>query len=106
MDLANVEACERIRQNYAFSFDPDNLVHTFNEPALIITVRHDSVTGFEGGKKLIDLYKRVSFVTLDNAGHGVHIEQEVLFNSLVNEWLHRITQQNHLIQQRNGVLAS
>ena len=92
LTLADGEACERIRQNYGFSFDPDALANPFDKPVLIVTGRHDTVTGYEGGKPLIDLYKRVTFVTLDNAGHGVYIEQPELFNALIKEWLERVEQ--------------
>lgn len=88
--LADGKACERIRQNYAFSFDPDDLAEPFDRPVLIVAGRHDRVTGYEGGKRLVDRYARASFAVLDDAGHGVHIERPNLFGALVAEWLGRV----------------
>ena len=35
-------------------------------------------------------YPRSTFAVLDRAGHNLQIEQETLFNALVNEWLDRV----------------
>jgi hypothetical protein len=32
----------------------------------------------------------MTFAVLDKAGHDLQIEQEKLFNALVNEWLDRV----------------
>lgn len=39
---------------------------------------------------MLDHYPRAIFAVLDRAGHNLQIEQEVLCDCLVNEWLTRI----------------
>ena len=36
------------------------------------------------------MYPRASFVLLDKAGHGLQIEQDILFTETVKEWLDRV----------------
>ena len=38
----------------------------------------------------MEKYPRATFAVLDLAGHILQIEQESLFNALVNEWLDRV----------------
>ena len=52
--------------------------------------RQDSVVGYRGQWQMIENYTRASFVILDKAGHNLQIEQDILFNALVKEWLGRI----------------
>jgi hypothetical protein len=40
--------------------------------------------------KIVDNYSRGTFAVLDRAGHGLEVEQEKVFNCLVNEWLDRV----------------
>lgn len=35
-------------------------------------------------------FSRATFAVLDRAGHNLQIEQENIFNSMINEWLMRI----------------
>lgn len=78
------------KESYAFSFDVDKLPAPFEKPALILTGRQDCLVGYRDAWKLIDNYPRSGFVILDMAGHGLQIEQTVLFNAMVNEWLDRV----------------
>ena len=39
---------------------------------------------------ILENYSRATFAVLDRAGHRLQIEQEELFNALVNEWLDRV----------------
>jgi pimeloyl-ACP methyl ester carboxylesterase len=83
----------RIRGNaesYAFTFDVDESPVPFEKPSLICTGRQDCLVGYRDAWKLMNNYPRSSFVVLDMAGHGLQIEQAVLFNALVNEWLDRV----------------
>jgi pimeloyl-ACP methyl ester carboxylesterase len=52
--------------------------------------RQDPAAGYRDHWQLIENYQRASFVILDKAGHNLQIEQEVLFNAIVKEWLARI----------------
>jgi pimeloyl-ACP methyl ester carboxylesterase len=83
----------RIRGNmksYAFTFDVDKLPAPFEKPSLIFTGRQDCLVGYQDAWKLMNNYPRSGFVVLDMAGHGLQIEQAVLFYALVNEWLDRV----------------
>jgi len=75
---------------YSFSFDPDAGSEQFEKPALLVMGRQDSVVGYRDAWGLIKKYPRASFAVLDRAGHNLQIEQEALFNCLVNEWLNRL----------------
>ncbi len=75
---------------YAFSFDVDALPASFEKPALILAGRQDSVVGYADAWKILENYPRGTFAVLDRAGHNLEIEQEGLFNALVNEWLDRV----------------
>jgi pimeloyl-ACP methyl ester carboxylesterase len=80
-----------IRENaYAFSFDVDALSEPCPAPTLIIAGRQDSVVGYRDAWEIFENYPRGTFAVLDRAGHGLTIEQEVLFQALVNEWLDRV----------------
>jgi len=77
--------------NYPFSFNGDQIdKKCFDKPALFLMGRQDSMVGYRDAWKIIEHYPRATFVVLDSAGHLLQIEQEKLFNDLVNEWLDRI----------------
>jgi pimeloyl-ACP methyl ester carboxylesterase len=83
----------RIRRDiksYAFTFDVDEMPIPFEKPSLIVTGRQDCLVGYRDAWKLMNNYPRSGFVVLDMAGHALQIEQAVLFNALVNEWLDRV----------------
>jgi pimeloyl-ACP methyl ester carboxylesterase len=81
---------ERLRQQYAFSFDVDSLPAPFPAPALFLTGRHDNWCGNREAYELLDRYPRATFATLDRAGHALAIEQKALYRALVGEWLDRV----------------
>jgi pimeloyl-ACP methyl ester carboxylesterase len=93
IEMADTEFLTKIRpnpENYGFSFDVDVLPEPFAAPTLIVTGRQDSAVGYRDAWKILENYPRATFVVLDRAGHGLYIEQEGLFNALVNEWLDRV----------------
>ena len=63
----------------------------FNKPTLILLGRQDSSVGYKDAWSILDNYPRATFAVLDKAGHNLQIEQVEVFNSLVNEWLVRIS---------------
>jgi len=75
---------------YGFSFDVDKAVGTLSAPTLIVVGRQDSVVGYQDAWSILGNYPRGSFVVLDLAGHNLQIEQDRLFNALVEEWLDRV----------------
>jgi pimeloyl-ACP methyl ester carboxylesterase len=78
------------KQGYSLSFDVDQLEHAFERPSLIFAGRQDTSVGYRDSLKLIENFSRGTFATLDRAGHGLEVEQEAIFNCLVDEWLNRI----------------
>lgn len=73
-----------------FSFDVEKPSHKFSKPTLIITGRQDSVVGYQDQWLILENYPRATFVVLDKAGHGLWVEQEYLFLTLMSEWLDRV----------------
>lgn len=89
--LANEPFLTRLQENgYPFSFDVDAETGKFERPTLILMGKQDAVVGYRDAWKLIEKYPRGTFAVLDRAGHNLPIEQEGLFESLVNEWLDRV----------------
>lgn len=77
---------------YEFSFNVDKTNKKFNEPALILLGRQDCCVGYKDAWSILENFTRATFVVLDRAGHNLQIEQENLFNSLVGEWLIRVSE--------------
>jgi pimeloyl-ACP methyl ester carboxylesterase len=75
---------------YSFSFDIDELSHPFDRPSLILVGRQDTSVGYRDSLKIAANYSRGTVAILDRAGHGLEVEQETVFNCLVNEWLDRV----------------
>jgi pimeloyl-ACP methyl ester carboxylesterase len=73
-----------------FSFDVDTLPAPFGGPTLILTGRQDHICGYQDAWDLLDNYPRATFAVLDRAGHFVNIEQDVLCQALMHEWLDRV----------------
>jgi len=73
-----------------FSFDPDALPAPFPAPTLIITGRHDTMTGYKAAWSVLDNFPRGTFAVLDRAGHMTGIEQPTIFDALAREWLDRV----------------
>ena len=62
----------------------------FDGPTLIMTARQDHLCGYRDAWDLLDNYPRATFAVLDRAGHFVNIEQDVLCQALMREWLDRL----------------
>ncbi len=88
--IANIEFLEKVKENYAFSFDVELLNDKFTKPTLFLLGRQDSAVGYRDAWKIIENYPRATFAVLDTAGHVLQIEQEELFNTLANDWLNRV----------------
>jgi len=74
---------------YPLSFDVD-AAPPFEKPTLILVGRQDAWVGYQDAWEILENYPRGAFAVLDRAGHNLQIEQETLFNALVNEWLDRV----------------
>ena len=85
--IADAQFLEKIKNNYAFSFELENTNYT--KPSLFILGRQDASVGYKDALNIMEYYPRGSVAILDIAGHNLQIEQPELFNCLVNEWLDR-----------------
>ena len=83
-------------ENYAFSFDVDDVSEPFLGPSLIITGRQDSIVGYRDAWKILENYPRATYVVLDRAGHLLE-ETEDLVHVLINEWLDRVEESVDLV---------
>lgn len=77
-----------------FRENPDEGMPPFNKPTLIITGRQDAVVGYRGIWSILENLPRATFAVLDGAGHNLQTERVPLFESLVTDWLHRVTAAN------------
>jgi pimeloyl-ACP methyl ester carboxylesterase len=77
-------------ENRTYSFDLDALTKPFAKPTLILTGRQDTHVGYRDGWDIIEAYPRATFAVLDRAGHALGVEQQVLFQALIHEWLDRV----------------
>lgn len=92
LKIADINFLENIEANSCnFSYDIDNVNEKFDKPTLILLGRQDSCVGYKDALALLDKYPRAALAILDRAGHNLQIEQQELFNSLINEWLLRIS---------------
>jgi pimeloyl-ACP methyl ester carboxylesterase len=86
----NSQFIAQLFEHSAFSFDVDALSEPFVKPTLILVGRQDHWSGYRDQWDILENYPRATFVVLDRAGHRLQIEQEELFNALVDEWLDRV----------------
>lgn len=88
---ANTQFISNFQKKYAFTFDVDSLpTAKYERPVLIITGRQDSCVGYEDQWEILNNYSRASFACIDGAGHNLQIENPVIFNCMVNDWLERV----------------
>jgi pimeloyl-ACP methyl ester carboxylesterase len=95
LKVADMKFLERIQgRGYVFTFDPDAPSEIFMRPTLILVGRQDAMVGYHDSFRILENYPRATLAVLDRAGHNLQIEQEQLFQSLVNEWLDRVQESN------------
>ena len=87
------------KHGYSLSFDVDQLEHPFDRSSLIFSGRQDTSVGYRDSLKLVENFPRGTFAILDRAGHGLEVEQETVFNCLVNEWLNRVEEDNQRLSR-------
>jgi len=94
LNVADTEFLENsLGKNVPFSFDVDLFDRPYMKPTLMLMGRQDSAVGYRDIWHIIENYPRASFVILDKAGHNLQIEQDVLFNEIVKEWLSRVLEE-------------
>jgi pimeloyl-ACP methyl ester carboxylesterase len=93
IEMADDKFLQKLRKSgYEFSFDVDKIDKRFDKPALILLGKQDDCVGYKDAWNVLENFPRATFAVLDGAGHSLQIEQEELFNSLVNELLVRVNQ--------------
>jgi pimeloyl-ACP methyl ester carboxylesterase len=91
LKLADFALWDRtILPKYPFSFPVDRMDRPYDKPALFLIGRQDVYVGYRDQWDFIEAYPHASFIVLDRAGHNLQIEQDVLFDALVKEWLERV----------------
>jgi len=100
IDIANTAFLDEFAEKgYPFSFDVDKKIGKFEKPSLFLLGRQDLTVGYRDAWDIIEKYPCATFAILDRTGHNLQIEQEVIFNLLVNEWLDRI--ESYLSKKEN-----
>ena len=80
----------QLLEHPAFSLEVDELSEPFAKPVLILAGKQDHLSGYRDSWDILENFPRATFAVLDRAGHRLQIEQQDLFNALVNEWLDRV----------------
>jgi len=93
VNIANSDFLQSLMKNgYGFSFDVDEINKKFDKPTLMLLGKQDNCVGYKDAWNVLENFPRATFTILDRAGHNLQIEQEELFNSLINEWLVRVNE--------------
>ena len=90
-DTAFLDGIRHDPHRYSFRQVPEQ--QPFSGPALIVTGRQDTVTGYRDAWTLLEHYPRASFAVLDRAGHEWPLplpRHRNVFAALVGEWLERV----------------
>jgi len=91
VNIANGDFLQSLMKNgYGFSFEVDKINKKFDKPTLMLLGKQDNCVGYKDAWNVLENFPRATFTILDKAGHNLQIEQEELFNSLINEWLDRV----------------
>lgn len=90
--LMNLAFVEEVVKNYQFSFELYRKLNEikFDKPVLILSGKQDNVVGYEDLWEVSKHYERLTFLTLDIAGHNLQIDQPEIFNVMVENWLTHI----------------
>jgi pimeloyl-ACP methyl ester carboxylesterase len=92
-EIADDTFLQNLQQNcYAFSFDVDKVSKKFDNPSLIMLGKQDSAVGYKDAWSILENFPRATFAVIDRAGHCLQLEQEKLFNTLINDWLIRVSE--------------
>jgi pimeloyl-ACP methyl ester carboxylesterase len=95
LKLADYPLWDRtILPKYTFSFPIDLTDEPYDKPSLFLMGRQDVYVGYHDQWQFIEAYPHASYAVLDRAGHNLQIEQDVVLNTLVIEWLERVKGRN------------
>ena len=88
--LCDREACARLDRRYWLADDPERVLGTYAGPVLIVTGEQDQIVGHEDQEDLLGHYPSAECVTLDDAGHNVHIDRPDETIALMRRWAARL----------------
>lgn len=89
--VANEQFLNRLKKEaYGLSFDLYSFPEKYQKPTLILTGRQDNSVGYRDAWKLESQFERATYIVMDAAGHGLPLDQDMLFTTLVHEWIERI----------------
>lgn len=91
-DLAFLERYQA--QGYEATYSVEDANGDFMAPVMILAGKQDSVVGYQDQYLLSRHFRHCTFLALDCAGHGLHLEQERLFAALVTQWLTSVERAN------------
>ena len=86
---ADTEFIERVEERTTFSFDVRDLP-PFDRPSLVLSARQDAMAGYVDMLTMLETFPRATWAILDVSGHGLPVDQRVLFEALTSEWLDRV----------------
>ncbi|MFW9986922.1 MAG: alpha/beta fold hydrolase [Candidatus Odinarchaeota archaeon] len=87
-DTAFLERFDPRKDDFSFAINSPSF--RFDKPTLILVGRQDHWIGYRDAWNILEHYPRATFAVLDSAGHALQLEQSLLFNALVSEWLDRV----------------
>jgi len=89
---ADSEGLARVAARYSLDREPEDVwPEPFDRPCLVVTGRQDHVVGYSDAWAQLEHYPRATFVTLDAAGHNVHLDRPSVVDALLADWLERVT---------------
>ncbi|MEI5907029.1 alpha/beta hydrolase [Bacillus spongiae] len=88
--LADEPFLQKIAKQYSFTFPVTQMMYEF--PAIFLLGKQDSVVGYKDALDLIDQFPRATYAIVDEAGHNLQIEQREIFDTLIHDWLNRVTE--------------
>lgn len=75
---------------YALSFEADFNQNNYDRSVTFLTGKQDDCVGYRDAFELADSFSHATFLTIDNAGHNLQIEQPELFQDEFKRWLARV----------------
>lgn len=81
-------------KGYFFSFEPFAEERIYPQSALFLLGRQDAICGYRDHFELLKHFPHSTFALLDHAGHMLEIEQRILVQAHLQEWLDQLGKQH------------
>ena len=86
--LTDREFCARYRKyGYQFSFDSMLPSIEYDYSVVALTGRQDDGVGYEDAWDILKHLPRFTYLALDGVGHNLHLENPMVFEVMVKNWL-------------------